>query len=143
MRLPLPAATFLIIGIAAATANAAEAPKSVSIEIATDSGLPITASQRWYETLTDLGISGLRICAATSTDKPSVTKLGANGYRVVGVLTGDNRLFLPGGTFRTTDGARSSPVARQIRATAAPRASRSSHRLSGCCRRNCSKSPMI
>ncbi len=85
---------------------AATVKPTVVIEIVTEPNLPIDASQRWYKMLTELGIDGLRIRSATPTDKPSITKLGTSGYRVVGVLSGDNRLFLPGGAFRTTDRGR-------------------------------------
>ncbi|MEX2114755.1 MAG: hypothetical protein WD845_16300 [Pirellulales bacterium] len=108
MRLSLAAAMCLTIGClttgwATSRALAAAAAPSVSIEIAAEPGLPIDASQRWYRALTDLGISGLQIRSASTGDKPGITKQGASGYRVVGVLSADNVLVLPGGTFRVTD----------------------------------------
>ncbi len=93
----------LATGCMTLRAMGADPAPRVSIEIAAEPGLPIDASQRWYRALTDLGIGGLQIRSATTGDKPSITKQGASGYRVVGVLLADNVLVLPGGRFRVTE----------------------------------------
>jgi hypothetical protein len=102
----LLAATLPAFDLLGPRSMAATAKPTVAIEIVTEPNLPIDASQRWYKMLTELGIDGLQIRAASPGEKPAITKLGASGYRVVGVLSGDNRLFLPGGTFRVNDAGR-------------------------------------
>lgn len=100
-------ATFVLIAASiSATALAANPPASISFELATKPGLPVTASQQWYKTLTSLGISGLRIRQATSGDEATIEKQGTESaprYRVVGILATDNVLHLPGGKFKSSD----------------------------------------
>jgi hypothetical protein len=90
-----------------AAAAPAVAP-SVSLEVATSPGLPITASQKWYKDLTALGVSGLQIRAAGSRDEPGIVEQGTKAsphYKVTAILSADNVLFVPGGKFRTGDTA--------------------------------------
>ena len=82
---------------------------SVTLEVLTQPGLPLDASQRWYRALTRLGVTGLQIRQAGPRDKASITDRGtkaAPSYRVVGILSGDNVLHLAGGSFRLDDTAR-------------------------------------
>ncbi len=84
-------------------------PRSVSFELATQPGLALTASQDWYKSLTALGVSGLQIRQATPNDKPKIDELGpkhSRSYRVIGILSSDNVLNVPGGKFRTSDTAK-------------------------------------
>lgn len=85
----------------------AEDPKPrVSIEVLTKSGVPITASQQWYKTLTDLGVEGLQIRSASPGDEMSISQTGTDAaprYKVVGILSTDNVLYLPGGKFKPND----------------------------------------
>jgi len=93
---------------AAPCAWAADIKPRVSFEVLTLPGLAPTASRKWYEMLTGAGVSGLQIRAAGSRDKPGVTKQGTRAvpsYRVVGILSSNNVLHLPGGRFKLSDGA--------------------------------------
>lgn len=94
-------ACLLHAGIALAAAK----PR-VSIEVLTKSGVPITASQQWYKTLTELGVEGLQIRSANPGDEMSISNSGTDAeprYKVVGILTADNVLYLPGGKFKHND----------------------------------------
>lgn len=96
----------LIAASTATTALAANPPASISFELVTKPGLPVTASQQWYKTLTSLGISGLRIRQANSGDEAGIEQQGTESaprYRVVGILAADNVLHLPGGKFKPSD----------------------------------------
>jgi hypothetical protein len=77
------------------------------MELATQSGFSPLESRQWYETLSALGVQGLQIRAMRSGDEPEVSETGVGGnksYRVVGVLTADGVLVLPGNKrFRKTD----------------------------------------
>jgi hypothetical protein len=100
-------ATLLLVAFYfVSTALAANPPASISFELVTRPGLPLTASQQWYKTLTSLGVSGLRIRQANSGDEASIEKQGTDSaprYRVVGILAADNVLHLPGGKFKASD----------------------------------------
>lgn len=87
-------------------ALAEDARPRVSIEVLTRSGVPLTASQQWYKTLTDLGIEGLQIRSASPGDEMSISQTGTDAaprYKVVGILSTDNVLYLPGGKFKHND----------------------------------------
>jgi hypothetical protein len=87
-------------------ATAAEA--RVELELATSGTFPATAQQQWYKVLTDLGVDGLRIRKAESSDKVEVKVAGSKAapvYRVIGRLSSGNQLDLPGGSFSPNDRA--------------------------------------
>lgn len=102
--------TILAIAIACTlpgAVRAADGNAAISMELVTERGLSVTASQDWYKVLSGLGVSSLRIRSG-SGEQPEVTTEGTKAsprYRVVGVLTRDNVLHLPGGSFKTTDAA--------------------------------------
>jgi hypothetical protein len=98
---------FAAVWALSSPAIGADAPR-VSLELLTQPGLPITASQQWYKALSELGISGLQIRSAGPADEAGVTEQGGRSgtsYRVVGILSADNMLHLPGGTFKVNDTA--------------------------------------
>ncbi|MGD9720605.1 MAG: hypothetical protein AB7O59_16620 [Pirellulales bacterium] len=106
--LTIGCAICLLLECAPCPAQSADARPRVSLEVLTQQGLAPTATQQWYRTLTDLGISGLQIRTATPRDQATITRQGtdaAPSYRVVGILSGDNVLSLPGGRFRASDTA--------------------------------------
>jgi hypothetical protein len=87
------------------TSLAVAAPR-VSLELATDKGFPIGGAQEWSKVLSNLGVQSLRIRSATGMDAPKVEELGDAknpSYRVVGILTANNQLVVPGGKFSTRD----------------------------------------
>jgi len=90
-------------------ALAAPPPKTnVEFELVTEKGLPPTVTQRWYKTMTDLGVTGLRIRAAQAADEPKITPIGDKrnpSYRIVGLIDARGTLSLPGGRFTTGDAA--------------------------------------
>ena len=83
----------------------AAAPR-VELELATESNFPATAQQQWYSLLTELKVDSLRIRKAGAEDKAAVETGGTKQspvYRVVGFLTSDNQLVVPGGRFSARD----------------------------------------
>ncbi len=94
------------MGTAPAALGAERAKPPVTFELVTRPGLPLTASQQWYKALTGLGISGLQIRAAQPGDEADIHQQGSKAapqYKVVGILTADNVLHVPGGTFKPGD----------------------------------------
>jgi hypothetical protein len=90
-------------------AGAADAPPNVSFELLTRQGAPITAAQQWYQTLTELGIDGLQIRSAHPGDEISIRQAGSDDalrYQVVGILSPDNVLYVPGGKFKASEVAK-------------------------------------
>lgn len=99
------AITLLAITCAAHSIAAADKPR-VSFELITRTGLSPTAPQQWYQALSELGISGLRIRSGTGSDEMDIRNQGtaaAPAYRVVGILAADNVLYVPGGKFALSD----------------------------------------
>lgn len=99
-------------------ATAAPPPKTnVEFELVTDKGLPPTVTQRWYKTMTDLGVTGLRIRVAQPADEPKITPAGDKknpSYRVVGRIDARGTLSLPGGRFSTGDVAQISKWIKEL-----------------------------
>ena len=79
----------------------------VDLELVTEQGFPLTGPQRWIETFQGLEVQ-LRIRAATPGDRVQVTKGGTDAapvYHVVGMLTRQDTLIVPGGRFTARDRA--------------------------------------
>jgi hypothetical protein len=96
----------LLVLSSAATAHAAP---SIELELATESGLQITAPQQWLQLLAGIGIKDVRIRSAQRSDQPRVTKAGTADrpvFRVVGIITARDQLRLPGRNFTRNDRAR-------------------------------------
>lgn len=95
-----------VLWLTLAFAATAQAAPPVDVELATESGLQITAPREWLQLLAGIGIENVRIRTATSVDKPMVDNRGdaANPrFHVVGILTADEELRLPGGRFGRGD----------------------------------------
>jgi hypothetical protein len=87
---------------------AAERPR-ISFELLTKPGVPLTASQQWYKVLSEAGVSGLQIHTAPPRPEMGITELGTKSspsYKVVGILSADNVLYVPGAKFTLQDAAR-------------------------------------
>jgi hypothetical protein len=96
----LVAATTCLLSTTA-TFVAAQAP--VSLELITESGFPAEGQPRWLESLKTLGFTSVRIRSARADEEPLITNRGTDEnprYAVIGVLTKDNQLHLPGLTVR-------------------------------------------
>jgi hypothetical protein len=84
-------------------------PARIEIDLATEEGGAPTVAQQWYQLLTDLKVSNLRIRGAGSGETPKIESVGsaeAPVYKVQGLLTRNGELLLPGGRFRAADKAR-------------------------------------
>jgi hypothetical protein len=95
----------LLLSVLSASAAAADKPR-VTLEVIAREGLAPTASQQWYQALSKLGIDGLRIRSDDLAGEMGVTNQGsqaAPAYKVVGILSADNVLRLPGGAFGPRD----------------------------------------
>jgi hypothetical protein len=87
-------------------AASAEAAPPVELELATEQGVQITAPRQWLQLLTGIGIENVRIRGARANDKPLAENRGDAQhprYHVVGILTANDRLRLPGGEFADSD----------------------------------------
>jgi hypothetical protein len=103
-------AKFILFALTAAiglhSASRAAEPPRIEFEIVTNQGLPPVTTQKWYKTLTDLKVAGLRIRGETSGDQPKIEETGAKDrqvFRVMGRIDARGTLILPGGRFTTAD----------------------------------------
>lgn len=100
-----PCGMLLIVALVASAAAAADKPR-VTFELITRPGLPATAPQQWHQALSELGLSGLRIRTGAGDDELSIENQGtgaAPSYKVMGILSADNVLYVPGGKFGLRD----------------------------------------
>lgn len=85
-----------------ATAAEAASPASISLEIVMEQGVQATAPRDWLQLLTGIGQQDVRIRSQRPGEEPQLEQLGTPErprYRVVGVLTVNDQLLLPGGRF--------------------------------------------
>lgn len=83
------------------TVSAADAP--VSLELITEPGFPIDGHQRWIRYLQDFKFTTVRIRSGRAGDESKVENRGTESaprYAITGLLTANNRLLVPGATFR-------------------------------------------
>ncbi len=102
-------AALALVAAPGAAADKTPAKARVSLELVTQEGIPINATQQWGQVFADLGIGGLRIHSATGAVEVGVEKRGSKDapvYDVVGLIKSDNTLYLPGGKFTVNDTAR-------------------------------------
>jgi hypothetical protein len=99
--------TIVLFGFLADAARAVAPP--IELELVTERGVQITAPREWLQLLTSIGIDHVRIQGSQSSAVPRIVGRGNSpgaGFRVVGVLTANDQLRLPGGTFSRSDRAR-------------------------------------
>lgn len=93
--------------IAVAPARADQPPQvPVSMELLTEPGFAIDGQRQWIDALSKIGITSVRIRSARPDEEPSVANRGTEDqprYAVVGMLSSDNRLHLPGLTVKMSD----------------------------------------
>lgn len=95
---------FTLPGITSVSAAEAQ----IDVELVTEGGVDPAAPQRWFQLLSELGISNLRIRSATGQERVAVEKLGgadSRHYRVTAALTTGNEIIVPGHRFRVGDRA--------------------------------------
>ena len=102
------ASVFVMVGIPPAPTDAAG---RVEMELVTDRDFPVTGSHEWSRMLAGLGADRVRIrrLRAGEDFEPRIEQVGASGqprHRLYGILTSDNTLQLPGGTFHIRETAR-------------------------------------
>ncbi|MEX2138360.1 MAG: hypothetical protein WD894_03815 [Pirellulales bacterium] len=93
-----------IVGVP--SAGLAAEPPRIEFEIVTEQGLTPVTTQKWYKTLTDLKVAGLRIRGETSGDQPKIDETGVKDrrvFRVTGRIDSRGTLIVPGGRFTTAD----------------------------------------
>ncbi|HUY91780.1 MAG TPA: hypothetical protein VMV10_23760 [Pirellulales bacterium] len=96
----------VVLGFFCTAASPLSAAPRVELELATEGNFPATAQQQWYSLLTELKVDNLRIRKATADDKAEIVVGGTQQspvYRVIGLLTGNNQLVVPGGRFSSRD----------------------------------------
>lgn len=93
-----------VVGLATLPAALpAAAGGRVQLELVADEQMPITGQQEWLARLSKAGIEGFRIRAGSPSDQPRIDVGGTQDapiYSVVGVLTANDELVLPGARFR-------------------------------------------
>lgn len=78
----------------------------VELEIVMEGGGPLGSQQEWLRSLSEVGADSLRMSTARGSESFEIKKSEVGGtvtYKVTGLLTADNRLRLPGGTFKRSD----------------------------------------
>jgi hypothetical protein len=106
MRRFISANVLLAFACATGFSATVHAAPPIEVELATESGLQITAPREWLQLMASLGIENVRIRSASSADTPAVDNRGdakSPRYHVVGILTTEGELRLPGGRFRASD----------------------------------------
>lgn len=81
----------------------------VDFELVTEKGFPLDGARAWLSALEEVGLAGVRVRGARDGDRPSIDRRGSDAspsYHVVGLLTAENKLRVPGGTFGVRDQAR-------------------------------------
>jgi hypothetical protein len=95
--------------IAFRAAAACAAGPRVDLEVATEPGTVLVDAGKWSEMLSQAGFSSVRLRGSQSNEQPALEKQGTTtspAYRVVGVLTTENKLLLPKGSFGLADRTR-------------------------------------
>jgi hypothetical protein len=81
-------------------------PPMVELELVLEPGGSFTASRDWLESVKDLGFSNIRIRQGQRGDTAEIREVGTPerpSYSVRGLVTRDNVLRVPGGSFRLGD----------------------------------------
>src|SRR5688500_2501156 len=98
----IPKFVALLLPMVFLTAVVEGAPPPVQFELITDEGFSQVDSQKWVQFLSKLELTSIRIRKGEAGEHASITNIGKEGrplYVVIGILTGQNRLRLPGGEF--------------------------------------------
>jgi len=108
---------FLLITVFLLVSSARSAEPRVDLEVITDAGFIGTDARAWSEMLSKAGFSSVRI-KGSGNEPPSMQTVGtpaAPAYRVIGVITAANQLFLPRGRFGLNDRAQIENWVRRLR----------------------------
>ncbi len=93
--------------IAAAPLCADQPPQvPVSMELLTEPGFAIDGQRSWIDALNKVGVTSVRIRSARPDEEPSIANRGTEDqprYAIVGLLSSDNRLHLPGLSIKMSD----------------------------------------
>jgi hypothetical protein len=109
-------APFTIL-ITLAASSAIDQQARVEFELVTERGVAAATTQKWFKTLTDLHVAGLRIRGETPTDRPKIDMAGTKArpvFKVTGRISARGMLTLPGGQFSANDGPRIARWMRQL-----------------------------
>ena len=86
--------------------TAAQAELPIDVEVAMQSGVPLTAPQQWAKLLGKMGLGRVRLRSGRSGEQPEVTKnestAGAR-FKVVAILSRRSELLLPDRRYRAAD----------------------------------------
>ena len=77
--------------------------RRIELEVVMESGFPVGEQFDWLREMETLGADHLRIRSAKRSDRMGIREVKSERlttYKITGVLTGGNRLKLPGGTYR-------------------------------------------
>jgi hypothetical protein len=104
--LPLLGLSVCLAVFVASSSHAAEG--SISIDVAMEEGVQITAPSEWLQLLTSLGQRNVNMRSARVGDQPNVEETGTADrprYRVTALLTRRGELVLPGGRYTRSQSA--------------------------------------
>lgn len=105
---PLAACAALLVA-AWLTASPADAQGRVDLELITEPRVPVNSQQDWMRTLSEVGFDRVQIRNRRLSDEGGIEVTGSEQrptYRVVGALTAQNTVLLPGGNFSQRDTGR-------------------------------------
>ncbi|MCC9606649.1 hypothetical protein LOC68_16805 [Blastopirellula sp. JC732] len=75
----------------------------VTLEVATEKGVPLTSTHKWVQALQSAGFDDVRLRSGNSGDATDIVDKGSGNYHIVALLTPREVLVTPGGQFRLTD----------------------------------------
>jgi hypothetical protein len=81
----------------------------VELELVKEPGFSITGSHQWLAMLGEIGLENVRIRQGRTGDRAEIKSTGSGAatvHRVTGILTTDNKLWLPAGRFTMADRGR-------------------------------------
>ncbi len=81
--------------------NFACAAPSISIEVAIEPGVALTAPQQWAKTLGKIGLSRVQLRSAHADDRPQVLATSGERIKVLAILSRRNELVLPKRRFKS------------------------------------------
>lgn len=75
----------------------------VDFELVTEPGFPLGGERQWLALVGELPQAHVRIRTGRGRERPEAEKIGADRFRVTGILTSRNKLVVPGGEFGLGD----------------------------------------
>ncbi|MFI4875017.1 MAG: hypothetical protein ACIALR_06760, partial [Blastopirellula sp. JB062] len=75
----------------------------VTLEVATEKGVAVTATHKWVKALQAVGFDDVRLRSGHGSDATDIVDKGAGNYHITALLTPRDVLITPGGRFGIGD----------------------------------------